>query len=380
MEYILIALDGGATKIRSGIVEIVEQNKIGDCEHVVETIYQNMPGFQQDFKPVNINEQLYQFKTQQIQLTQVEIQQGNIIVQAAVQSIRMLIKDSIKPIVLGIGMPGLKTANGQGIAVMANGPRIPNYTEQLNQELQKWNIRLYKNIHGLGSDADYCGIGENYAEAGLMREVSTAYYLGIGTGVADAMKIHGEIIRFDQAKSWIAKTWELLDPSMDISMEKCTSMRGIWEAYEARSHAMHNSEGNAEEVFIRANGKEPDAVATLQTMCQALSSLILDRMHTLYFGGTTLKLNNPDRSLEPKHPFVGNIWDRIILGQRMGYLWKTYPFFHEYFYNALQQKIKAYSLDFQRAYTNIQDKIQASSLREAPILGAAIAAYKKIIH
>ena len=61
-------------------------------------------------------------------------------------------------------------------------------------------------------------------------DVENAYYLGGGTGAADALKLHGKLISFDKCKNWIAKTWEMSDKN-GKSMEIYCSANGIQSIY-----------------------------------------------------------------------------------------------------------------------------------------------------
>ena len=67
---------------------------------------------------------------------------------------------------LGIGMPGLKTADGRGIAVMNSGPRIPDLADRLEGGLLASGLELLEPIARLGSDGEFCGVGEEYAADG----------------------------------------------------------------------------------------------------------------------------------------------------------------------------------------------------------------------
>ena len=140
-----------------------------------------------------------------------------------------------KNAIVGIGMPGLKTKNKRGIIALINGPRMPDYSQFIESRLLEANMSLVSPIAHLGSDADYCGLGEEYAENGLFKDVKNAYYLGGGTGVADAMKLNGKLVPFDNTKAWIAKTWEM-KCDKNISLEKYASSSGIQSIFSMYSN------------------------------------------------------------------------------------------------------------------------------------------------
>ena len=133
-------------------------------------------------------------------------------------------------VLIGIGMPGIKTRYGLGIAVLKNGPRITNYAVRLENEITLAGIELVQPINQIGSDAYYCGIGEEYAGEGSFRNVRNSYYLGGGTGAADALKLDGKVIPLDETKGWFVKTWEMKCPD-GYSVEKYVSSSGIQSIY-----------------------------------------------------------------------------------------------------------------------------------------------------
>ena len=161
-KFLLIGLDGGASKINGWIIDYSPgQNDFKLSSMNAEVKYSDIKGFDPNFTPVSLKKQLSENEMDKIKLTQEEINQGKIYIEACSEVIYSLAEQSsIKRVMVGIGMPGLKTKNKKGIAVLANGPRIISYLEQLENRINLLNIKLIKQISLLGSDADYCGIGE----------------------------------------------------------------------------------------------------------------------------------------------------------------------------------------------------------------------------
>ena len=124
-----------------------------------------------------------------------EKEYGQIFIKVAFQLIQEYYNND--SVLVGIGMPGIKTADKKGIAVMANGPRIPNFISDLTHMLEENNIKLQAPIKELGSDADYCGLGEEYSIQGKLRGIQNAFYFGIGTGIADALKLNNKLLIID---------------------------------------------------------------------------------------------------------------------------------------------------------------------------------------
>ena len=387
--FLLIGVDGGATKVSAWEVNIEsdEENLFGLGALNEQRSYRDIPGYIKDFKPVDLSTQLQEWQGDTIKPEDDEIQQAAVYIEAAAQVIETLARRSKKErILVGLGMPGLKTGDKRGIAVVANGPRMITYARQLEERLAMRNIRFVRPIHQLGSDADYCGIGENYAAEGLFRDVDNAYYLGGGTGVADALKLNGKLLPFDRTKSWLAKSWEMKSAE-DLSLEKYASAGGIQSLYAEQS-GLSVEELNARGVYPpqiaqKAADGEQAAGETYRRVAEQMALLLYERISTLYAGWQGLfQFVNPQRpSLEGEHPYQGTLLQRIILGQRLGELFEL-PVSENVLKNPmlreLQQHIDTSSaLDetAKKHYANISDLIVVSRLREAPAVGAGVDAY-----
>lgn len=386
-QTLLIGIDGGATKVSAWeIIYNEAQNTFSLGNANATKSYREIDGFVADFKPVDLNTQL-QERDVKIQLRLDEKQQADVYVEACALAVAELAKKAgCKDILVGIGMPGLKSADRRGIAVVANGPRMVDYANLLEQRLKEFGINMLAPIKHLGSDADYCGVGENYSEEGLFRGRSNAYYLGGGTGVADAMKLDGELVTFDQAKSWMAKTWEMKSPA-GISLEKITSVSGIQNTYAgiAGKSIKSLNEGGIFPLQISQLAKdgEKEAIRTFEVVVENLSLLLYERILTLYAGWKSLfEFVNPNRpNLEPTHSHLGKVFEAIIIGQRLGDLFEDEagkeivkkPVFLAL--DALIQESNFLPENVKAHYKNLDSIILSSRLREAPALGAGINAF-----
>jgi len=231
-EFTIIGIDGGATKVSAWEIQYNPQTaKFALAENHSEIKYSTIPGWLEKFTPVDIKTQLSEKESQKIQATTDEEQQAAVYVEACAAAIEQITeKTANKNILIGLGMPGLKTADKRGIEVVANGPRMIHYSDMLENRLKAVNIKPIVPIHQIGSDADYCGIGENYAGEGAFVSCRNAYYLGGGTGVADALTLNNTLLPFDAAKNWIAKTWEVKSVT-GKSLERYCSSNGIQSIY-----------------------------------------------------------------------------------------------------------------------------------------------------
>ncbi len=389
-EPLLIGIDGGATKVSAWEIAYNESDSTFSLGNVNSTkSYREISGYIPDFKPVDINIQLKERDTK-INCTSEELQQAKVYVEACSLAINEIVKKTGRnTVLLGIGMPGLKTNDKRGIAVVANGPRMTDYSDMLEKRLKSLDIDLAHPVDHLGSDADYCGIGENYSQEGLFRNFTDAYYLGGGTGVADAMKLNGELVTFDNSKDWIAKTWEMKSIE-GISLERVTSVSGIQKTY-AELAGKTIEELNSKNIYplqISDLAKDGDkaAIKTYQIVNQNLALLLYERIVTLNKGWHKLfDFVNPNKpELTQEHPYRKKVFDVIVIGQRLGELfdYKTgaeivkKPVLD--MLNDLIQNSDILSDNVKSHYQNPDNIIKTSKLREAPALGAGIDAFLSI--
>ena len=387
IEPLLIGIDGGATKVSAWEIVYNQSNSTFSLGKVNSTkSYREISGYIPDFIPVDINIQFNE-RDSKINCTTEEKQQAAVYVEACSLAIHEIVKKTGRTTVLiGIGMPGLKTGDKRGIAIVANGPRMLDYSDLLERNLRLLNINMAYPVNHLGSDADYCGIGENYSQNGLFRDCSDAYYLGGGTGVADAMKLDGEIVTFDNSKDWIAKTWEMKNAE-GISLERITSVSGIQKTY-AELAGKSIEELNSEGIYpiqiskLAKNGEEA-AIKTYQVVNQNLARLLYERIVTLYKGWQNLfEFVNPNKpELNQQHNYLGKVFDTIIIGQRLGELFDyetgaeivKKPILNKL--NDLIQNSDILPETIKSHYQDLNRIIKTSKLREAPALGAGIDAF-----
>ncbi len=386
----IIGVDGGATKVHAGLIDANPDQTFTLTHLQSKRYYQDYPEFDSSFTPVGIEIQLNENKNDKVYPTVPEVNQSK----AYIRAIADVIKDlhiqlnNIIPIV-GIGMPGLKTSDQRGISVLANGPRMPGLLDDLQILLTDYGIQLKHPILHLGSDADHCGLGEEYGNNGLFKSVKNAYYIGGGTGIADALKLNNKLIPFDEAKEWIAKTWELKGEN-NLSLEKYISGSGIQSIYSQLTNIPLNDLAKEkiypDSIFELAINGDPNATETFHIVATNLANLIYERITTLYCGWQSLFefVNNKKKPLNKKHPFLKNIFDHIVIGQRLGdvinrsrdshILWK--PFLTELTQLIIKGDISDELKERYISNGNIRESIfRISNLKEAPVLGAGISAY-----
>ena len=385
-EYIIIGIDGGGSKVSAGIIESKDISTF-TIKSLSQQYYNERSEFNSDFSPVAMDIQLNEYNTEEYNVTNDEVLQGKAIIESFHNSIINLNID--KPILMGIGMVGLKTKDLRGIGAIANGPRIPNFCIQLEDALHKSNIHLHKPIQYIGSDADNCGIGEEYGKDGLFKDIQNGYYIGGGTGTADALKLKNELIPFDSISSWIAKSWEILNEN-NISMEQYTSLKGIQSIYSNYSEIPINELCNesiyANEIFSRALKNEQAALLTCADITKYISTLIVERVETIFSGWQNkFGLLNPKHSLLiNNHPYKNNLLERIIIGQGLGKLFhlsKNTPLLwdplHNNIYDMIQKSRVLPSEAKKFLFKNGTLKkgfIMTSNLDNSALLGAGVTA------
>lgn len=388
---LIIGIDGGATKVSAwNVIYDQKMNTYALGTHNFSRAYNEIPGYVRDFTPVEIGQQLSEKATGNVYCTSEEIQQETVYVEACAQVVEeMHALFSGRPILLGLGMPGLKTADQRGIEVVANGPRMLRYADLLEDRLQRCGIELAAPLHHIGSDADYCGIGENFAADGSFRTVENAYYLGGGTGVADALKLQGKLVPFDLTKDWLAKTWEMQSED-GISLERYTSVGGMQSIY-AELSKQSVDDLNAQKVYPlqlaeAAVAGDKAASRLFDRVQYQLAQLIFERITTLFCGWqNNFKFMNPNRpELATIHPFQDTVLDRVSLGQRLAELVES-PAGKQVLFIPLKQTLaaaikNASCLDdnAKNHYLNLDEILYISNLREAPALGAGIDANRQL--
>ena len=213
---LLAGIDCGATKVmvQSGAY-CSKTSKISPGSIYHELHYSDHPGWNFNFKPIPLNVQKDEYQSSNISLTDEEIYQGNVIIETIVSSIKIIEDHKI-----GLCYPGLK--NHKGIVVMANGPRIPNLTHQINP------------VKNILNDSDCCVIGELKSTIGMMQDTRNGIYIGGGTGIADGIILNGEILNLINTVG-VPRCWEI-NVSSNETVETLLSPAGMIRKYNDQNN------------------------------------------------------------------------------------------------------------------------------------------------
>lgn len=366
-EPLLLGVDGGATGIRCHEVRRTRADgqdayQLGAAH--AEMSYPRLNGF----VPVAADVQRLQLDDDRLQIDAIEAQQADAWIETTATVIaRVAEQRGVKHVRIGIGMPGIKSADERGIVMINNGPRMPDFLNALTQRLQDTGVELMQPIRRIGDDGAYCGVGEAHAEGGLFRDIQNGYYIGGGTGLAECLLIDGKVVPMSGRHCSIPRAWELICP-LGVTYEKLISAASMNAVYQS----MANVPADAEQRFPERDAIDGDPVAHswLQMAATLWAHLIAQRL--VHFCSES----------EPKIRF-----DRVVIGQRAGQLFNDAQYralfaepIETTLAHILKQQAKTQSMPGLLDYLDdnrLRDGLLvASNLRAAPAIGAAVDAMR----
>lgn len=202
-----------------------------------------------------------------------------------------------KPLYVGICSPGLKTPDGRGIQISLNGPRIPDFIDALEQSLILDGLNLGRPIARLSSDGAACGVGESLAEHGALCGVAHGYYIGGGSGVAEAFKLAGVVREADALGIPLEKAWQLRADD-GLSFEQHLSVSGLNRDFGLTNIDDVEVDSFPEHAAAAGDGR---ALGLFGARAQRLAELACSRLLAL-------------------HAQCGVSLERVVVGQRLGLL------------------------------------------------------------
>ena len=217
---LLLGLDGGATKILAQTSTIDPRSSlIIPKEEYHESNYRDSLKFDSGFIPIDLAQQKKEAKENNYSISEQEINQSASVIDTIVKVILSSVREK-QISKVGLCFPGIKTANYDGISIMANGPRNINMLSMINKML-KPKLDRKISIKTIYNDSECCVIGEWKSSIGKLRDCKNAIYVGGGTGIADGIILNNKIVDKD-----IERSWELIMPSGE-SVEQCLSLGGM---------------------------------------------------------------------------------------------------------------------------------------------------------
>lgn len=318
-EELHIGVDGGATEVKVHEILVLEREAgvrldLGPASASV--LYDHVARFQ----PVPMAQQILEAQRGELQLSAAELEEGRQVLDAFVRALTSVAEQSGRRRVrIGICLPGGKSSDGRGVIVMRNGPRLPNFLPELEAALLRAELELAAPIPALLSDGDACAHGENLALGGLLAEVPNGYYLGGGTGLAEAFKLEGQVVGMDALRPWLRKAWQFEDPHAR-SFEDLASARGINERYAERVGGPERV-GSEEYPEARVPLGDPDAEAVLREAGETVARLFFARCVALQSAEKLPRVRGAERA--PRSAFKlkpGCVLQRVVIGQQLGRL------------------------------------------------------------
>jgi len=290
----LLGIDGGATKVLAQICEFDPKTSLitTNGKHI-EYSYHESNNFEPTFKPTKLLQQQKEAKKNKYKFSKDEIKQSSSIIDTIIKIILSSVKNN-KTSHVGLCFPGIKTANCDGISIMANGPRSIDMLSQLNQKIKsKLDHRLL--IKTIYDDSECCVIGETKSSTGKLKNCNNAIYIGGGTGIADGLILNNKLIDLKN-HSGIKRSWELVMPEGE-TVEQCLSLGGMLSKWNKKKKS---SDKSILSFFEHAASGDNIANGILEKAVNAFALLINDRTDYFY-----------SQNVKP---------EKIVVGQRLGHL------------------------------------------------------------
>lgn len=219
-----------------------------------------------------------------------------------------------RDLTLGVCMPGLRTADQRGIERANHGVVVADLLDRVEERLAAQGLRPRPGARLVG-DGVAGAAGELHGAGGHLRGLDSGYYVGVGTGVAEALVVDGRVHGLDELG--VPRAWEL-------GLEDTISVSGI------------NARAGTEDPEGRATGSlSLAAVGAFTGALRTLAELVA-------------------RRVESHAPA------RVVVAQRLALILSG----NAELDSLLRQRLGAVGV--------AADRVVLSRLRAAPLLGAAV--------
>lgn len=360
---VMIGVDGGASGFRAH--EIVVRDTPGGPRfalgaHSAADEIEPVAGF----TPKSLEVQHAEARAASFEISpEEEVLQGRWVHAASHAIWRVAAAAGPAAVCVGVCAPGLKTEDGRGLKLSLNGPRIPDFVDALEQSLMLDGLNLVRPIARVVSDGLACGHGESIAEGGQLADVEHGYYMGGGSGVAEAFKLSGKVLGVDELGGQLEKAWRLRADDGE-SYESHLSVSGINRAFGIGCNA---EVASAELPENAAAAGDPRALALFRARAQRLAELAFARLISI-------------------HDARGLILERVVVGQRLGQFFLDARLESCF---ALHARAELVALLQSRAPVKLREawladgalrcgRLLGSALRAAPALGALALALEDV--
>ncbi|MDA1263869.1 MAG: hypothetical protein O2816_02180 [Planctomycetota bacterium] len=199
---VLIGIDGGASGVRLFVVDQLATGRLRLGARQVEHDWTRLSGFQ----PAPLDQQVAE--QDDPQLERMEREEAD----AWIHTVANLVAEGViglrdADLRLGVCMPGVKTADGRGVAIFRRGPRLPHFVDDLNRQLRGRNLPLASPIERVSDDGDAAAWGEEWAAEGKLGGVPSGYLVNLGSGVAEGLKVEGGFVPIRSLRDVLPAPW-----------------------------------------------------------------------------------------------------------------------------------------------------------------------------
>ncbi len=348
-----MGVDVGATKVRAVSVLSGRGGRYEVVRRSGRLAYPDAP----DFRPVGLSFQLEDRDRGRVRLSETERRRGAQIIATVARAVCRVTSPEFEARV-GLCVAGLKDSRGAGVLVCANGPRMPQFSDDLKEQLDRLHRPRVRPCIPLSSDGFCCGLAEDAWQRGRFRTVDNAYYAGAGTGLAEAVKMDGAVLSMDEVSDWFPKAWQLTSGSGKPA-EASVSASGLVRTYaRAIGHPGGASSSTLRPLTAAARGDVAAREALLQWAHDWAGFLM--RRVMLWNRGA-----------------AGNL-QRVVLGQRAGSALAE-PALRAFFRGPLEHELvgmlggrAGLAADYLVSGRLRAGFLMASRWMEAPAVGAAI--------
>jgi hypothetical protein len=325
-DALLVGVDGGATEVKAhAITALGDRLEAGEARAGFR--YERVSGFE----PLALADQLIESGRDSVRCSALEERQGELWIEAFAQAIESVAARACRARVrVGVCAPGIKSRDGRGIVAARNGPRIAGFADRLEARIVRAGLVLAGPLPPLVGDGFACGLGEKASLLGGLHDVTSAYYVGGGTGVAECFLLEGRVVSMDDVADISRKAWEM-PSSLGRDFEAHLSARGL----NARCVELGGSAG-----VLPEDGAVSGDRAALQALAECASMLA----------------ELVEKRVGEIRRARGVALERVVVGQRLGAL-------------LADPRLRA-SLREPAERASVLP-IRASTLRAAPAIGAA---------
>lgn len=362
----LIGVDGGATRVRALEVEVDSAPgavRLRAGARTASAAHRAVPGFE-----TPAEQGLYD-EPELGRVTPAEREQAWAWIESTARCVLEVARArGAVSVLVGVAMPGRKTEDGRGIAFALNGPRVPDFLDRLGEQLVADGLELAAPLAGLYGDGWCAGLGERGAEGGgLGAPLRTAYYIGGGTGLAEALVLGGEQLPLERVEDWFPRAWRMR--WNQAPLEDWLAVGGLNRRWaELSGFELPLEHGRFPEDQLR---RDPRARELLEQTGEALGHLIAHRAVALATG------------VPPELGVLGaQSLERVVIGQQLGRLFgdpRTHSALRASFERMFDEQLRRTGLD--ALYppdggggSARRELVRVSRLPHAAALGAAIGA------